>query len=122
MATNNNSNNDAGDAVYGKTFEYGLSSLMPVADAKSNDTLTCTNYFPNITGSGTNSPSSYSWKFTGATPTTSTDQNPTVKFTSSGTQWAILTVKNTLGTSKPDSLCKTASLTPPERPAITGLP
>ncbi len=103
MATNNNSNN-AGDVVYGKTFEYGLSSLMPLADAKSNDTLTCTNYFPNITGAGTNSPSSYSWKFTGATPATSVDQNPSVKFTSTGTQWAILTVKNTLGTSAPDSL------------------
>jgi len=112
MATNNNGNNDAGDIVHAKVFEFDLSTLMPVADATCSNLNTCTNYFPTILGSGTNSPTSYSWKFTGASPTTSTDQNPTVKFTSAGIQYAILTVTNGKGKSAPDSLKFTVNTSP----------
>ncbi len=112
MATNNNGSNDASDEVYTKTFEFGLSNLMPVADATSSNLTTCTNYTPSINGSGTNSPTSYAWKFTGATPSTSTDQNPSVKFTSQGAQLAILTVTNNKGKSNPDTLRFTVNPSP----------
>ena len=104
MATNNNSNDDPGDAVYSKSFQINPSNLLPVATAKSNDTITCTNYNVQLQGTGTNSPSTYTWKMTGGTPTTSTAQNPTVVYSTSGTKQVILTVKNNKGVSFPDTM------------------
>lgn len=104
MATNNNSSQDAGDIVYGKTFNIDPSSLLPVAKASSNDTNTCVGYTVQLNGSGTNTPTSYTWKLTGGTPASSTAQNPTVVYTLAGTKQAILTVKNSLGVSRSDTL------------------
>lgn len=104
MATNNNSSSDAGDAVYGKSFQINPSSLLPVAKAKSNDTITCTNYSVQLQGTGTNSPSTYTWKMTGGSPATSTAQNPTVTYLSPGLKQVILTVKNSKGVSFPDTM------------------
>ena len=104
MATNNNGNDDPGDAVYGKSFQINPSSLLPVAIAKSNDTITCTNYNVQLLGTGTNSPTTYSWKMTGGTPSTSTAQNPTVVYTTAGLKQVILSVKNSKGVSFPDTL------------------
>ena len=104
MATNNNGNDDPGDIVYGKSFQINPSTLLPGAKAKSNDTITCTNYNVQLLGTGTNSPSSYSWKMNGGTPTTSTAQNPTVSYLTPGVKQVILTVKNSKGVSFPDTL------------------
>jgi len=104
MATDNNGGQNSGDIVYGKVFEFGPSPLLPKADASSLDSNTCQGYVAAMKGTGTNSTTSYSWKFTGATPTTSTQQNPNVTFNTAGTQLAILTVKNSLGSSVPDTL------------------
>ncbi len=104
MATNNNSSDDAGDILYGKTVVIGPSTLLPVAKAKSNDTITCTNYNVQLQGTGTNSPTTYSWKMTGGSPTTSTAQNPTVTYLSPGVKQVILTVKNSKGISFPDTM------------------
>jgi hypothetical protein len=104
MATNNNGSNDAGDIVYGKSFQINPSTLLPVAKPKSNDTITCTNYNVQLQGGGTNSPTSYSWKMTGGTPSASTAQNPTVTYTTSGTKQVILTVRNNKGISFPDTM------------------
>ncbi|HEY1046742.1 MAG TPA: choice-of-anchor V domain-containing protein [Bacteroidia bacterium] len=112
MATNNNSSNDAGDQVYGKTFKMDPSSLLPKAQPSVGSTQTCTNYPVAFTGSGTNTPTSYAWKFVGGSPSTSTSQNPTVSFTSSGTKFAILTVKNSKGTSAPDTIPMTVTASP----------
>ncbi len=106
MAANNNSTNDAGDIIYGKRFDIDPSPQLPKATAFTNDSVTCTNYTVTMSGSGTNSPTTYNWKFfptSGTTPTTSTVQNPTVKFATSGTKMAILSVKNSLGVSAPDT-------------------
>jgi hypothetical protein len=104
MATNNNGNDDPGDAVYGKSFQINPSNLLPVAKAKSNDTISCTNYNVQLLGTGTNSPTTYSWKMTGGTPSTSTAQNPTVVYTTAGVKQVILNVKNSKGVSFPDTL------------------
>ena len=104
MATNNNGSNDAGDIVYGKSFQINPSNLLPVARAKSNDTITCTGYNAQLIGTGTNSPTSYLWKMNGGTPTTSTAQNPTVSYSTTGVKQVILTVRNNKGLSFPDTM------------------
>ncbi len=104
MAANGNSTNDAGDIVYGKVFDIAPSSLLPVAKASTNDSVTCVGYNVQLNGSGTNSPTSYSWKLLNGTPNGSTSQNPTVVYTLAGTKQAILTVRNSKGVSQPDTI------------------
>jgi hypothetical protein len=112
MAANNNGTNDAGDIVYGKKFDILPSALIPVADASSLDSVTCTNYIVSLKGKGTASPTSYSWKLTGGSPSSSTSQDPTVVYSTAGTKLAILTVKNAKGVSQPDTLRINVSASP----------
>lgn len=102
-ATNSNSNS-SGDMVYAKTFEIPISPLIPKAIASANDTNVCSNSTITLKGDGTNNPTSYFWTFTGAQTSTSTAQNPTVRFTTPGTQLAILRVQNAAGASQLDTL------------------
>ncbi len=111
MATNSNGS-DNGDIVYGKSFEISPSSFLTVADAYSVDSVVCANNNAQMTGKGTSNPTSYSWKFTNAIPLASTQQNPVVKFTTPGTQLAILTTKNAYGASFPDTLKVTVKPSP----------
>ena len=113
MAANNNGTNDAGDLVHAKTFEVGPSSLLPTASASSSNTTFCTNSGIQLLGSGTNSPTSYSWSMPGGNPTSSTAQNPTVSYFSPGIKNAILTVRNAKGVSKPDTFKITVVPSPP---------
>ncbi len=112
MATDNNNGNNSGDIVYGKVFEIGHSPLLPRADATSPDSVTCQHQNIQVFGTGTNSPTSYSWRFTGANISTSTAQNPNVTFTSTSNTRAILTVRNSLGAGKPDTLNLTVKPSP----------
>lgn len=112
MAANNNGTDDNGDIVYAKTMLLTPSSLLPSALAKSNDTLTCTGYTVQLNGSGTNSPNAYNWIINGGTPSSSTQQNPTVTFSSTGPKTAILTVRNSKGVSFPDTLNFIVNQTP----------
>ncbi len=112
MAANNNSSDDAGDIVYAKTFEVSPSTLLPTADASSSNTVFCQNTPVQLTGSGTNSPTTYNWKLVGGNPSTSTSQNPTVNYSTIGVKQAILTVKNSKGTSFPDTFTFTVAASP----------
>lgn len=112
LMASNKDGSDGGDVVYGKTFEYGMSPLLSKANVYSADSVTCNNYTIQMNGSGTNSPTGYTWKFTNATPNSSTLQNPSVKFTSPGTQLAILTVKNQYGPGASDTLKVNVKLSP----------
>ncbi len=112
LMASNKDGSDGGDVVYGKTFEYGMSPLLSKANVYSADSVTCNNYTIQMNGSGTNSPTGYTWKFTNASPLTSTLQNPTVKFTAPGTQLAILTVKNQYGPGASDTLKVNVKLSP----------
>lgn len=105
MAADGN-NFNSNDIVYAKVFTITPSSLLPVADAKSNDSVTCANSNVNLKGSSTNNATSWSWSIPGAFPASSTSQNPVVVYKSvgTGTFWAILTTKNAKGFSKADSL------------------
>ena len=100
----NNNNNDNGDYIYSKSFVIAPSTLLPVAKAKISDTLYCSNTPINFVGTSTNSTSSYSWKFPGGSITTSSIQNPSVSYSTTGSKMAILETKNSKGISKPDTL------------------
>jgi len=97
-------NSNSNDIVYAKVFTISPSSLLPVADAKSKDSATCATSSVNLEGTSTNNATSWSWALQGATPNSSTAQNPVVKYNNVGTYWAVLTSKNAKGTSKADSL------------------
>lgn len=98
-ATNSNSGT-GGDQVYLKQFIFGPSALLPKASITvSNDTV-CVGDTVYFTGSGTNSPTAYNWKFRG-NPSTSTAQNPKVVYTSAGLFTDTLRVTNAKGVSAP---------------------
>ncbi len=52
----------------------------------------------NFTDLSTGSPTSYAWTFPGGTPATSTDANPTVTYSATGTYDVTLTATNSFGT------------------------
>lgn len=112
IVASNSNGSDNGDIVYGKSFEFSPSSLLATAEAYSVDSVVCANNSAQMTAKGSGSPTSWNWKFTNAIPLTSTLQNPVVKFTSTGTQLAILTTKNAYGSSTPDTLKVTVKPSP----------
>jgi len=97
-------NQTSNDNIYTKNFAISPSSLLPMADAKSNDSVTCAGSNVKLIGNSTNSSTSWTWVLAGATPTSSTSQNPVVVYKNAGTFWAVLTAKNAKGVSKSDSL------------------
>ncbi|NBR14231.1 MAG: PKD domain-containing protein, partial [Crocinitomicaceae bacterium] len=71
---------------------------QPTASFTSTPTATvCTGQTVQYTSTSTGIPTSYSWTFPGGTPATSTQQNPTVTYSTSGTYNASLTVTNSIG-------------------------
>lgn len=100
----NGNNNQSGDLIYAKTFSVGPSSLLPTAKVKIQDANYCTNSALTFDADLSGSPTSYAWSFPSGSPTSSTQQNPKVTYFSTGTYKAILTVKNSKGTSTPDTL------------------
>lgn len=100
----NASNGDGtsnGDAIYAKNFEFGPSSLLPVASISANKTNICAGDTIEFMGSGTNNTTSYNWKFKAANPSTSTQQNPKIVFQIPGTYVDTLRVINSKGISAP---------------------
>lgn len=100
----NSDNTSSGDNVYAKSYSLTPSSLLPVANASCKDSVTCAGTSITLNGNSTNSATSWTWSITGATPSSSTSQNPVVKYNNPGTYWAILTSKNSKGFSIADSL------------------
>lgn len=100
----NGDNTSSGDNTYAKTITLSPSSLLPVANAYCKDSVTCAGTSITLNGTSTNSPTSWAWVLSGATPSASTSQNPVVKYNNVGTYWAILTTKNSKGVSLADSL------------------
>lgn len=100
----NGDNASSNDNTYAKTLTLSPSSLLPVANTYCKDSVTCAGTSITLKGSSTNSATSWSWLLAGATPATSTSQNPVVKYNNAGTYWAILTTKNSKGFSIADSL------------------
>ncbi len=71
--------------------------VAPAADFSASETSVNTNETVTFTDLSTNTPTSWSWAFEGGTPATSTEQNPTVSYTTAGTYKVTLTATNAGG-------------------------
>ncbi len=63
----------------------------------SNPLIVCTGEYGSYLNQSTNSPTSWQWSFPGATPSSSTQQNPTVQYNTPGTYNVTLIVANSFG-------------------------
>jgi PKD repeat protein len=84
----------------------------------SNPATLCTGQSIAFSDASTNSPTSWSWTFSGGVPATSTVQNPTVTFVAAGTHTVTLTASNAFGTSP----VKTQTITIVATPTVTATP
>ncbi|RPH29034.1 MAG: PKD domain-containing protein [Bacteroidales bacterium] len=71
--------------------------IVPVANFSASATSITTGQSVTFTDLSTNTPTSWSWSFTGGTPATSTAQNPAVTYTTAGTYSVSLTATNSAG-------------------------
>lgn len=69
----------------------------PAADFSANKTTILTNGTVVFSDLSTNTPTSWEWTFTGGTPATSTEQNPTVTYSTAGTYEVKLKATNADG-------------------------
>jgi len=79
--------------------------IAPVANFSGSPTTVYAGDTVSFTDLSTNTPTSWSWVFTGGTPATSTTQNPSVVYNTAGTYGVDLTASNIAGSdleSKPN--------------------
>lgn len=69
----------------------------PVAAFSASPTTVCVGSSTTFTDLSTNSPTSWSWSFTGGSPALSTSQNPVVTYTAVGTYTVSMTATNNNG-------------------------
>jgi PKD repeat protein len=81
----------------------------PVADFTANPTTITAGGTVSFTDISSNTPTSWSWTFTGGSPSSSTTQNPTVTYATAGTYAVTLTATNSCGAST--AVTKTAYIT-----------
>ena len=110
-ATNSGGGN-TGDIIIAKEFDITPSSLLPVATASASTTTPCEGSLVNLSGSATNSPTSWSWTIANASPSVANTKNASVVLPFATTYKAILVAKNAKGYSLPDTVTLTAKAAP----------
>ena len=90
------------DNSYGETEDYtvvlvGPATGSPIPVFSSNNQNINTGNTVNFSDMSTNNPTSWSWSFPGGTPATSTAQNPSVTYNTTGAFDVTLTVTNAAG-------------------------
>jgi PKD repeat protein len=113
-----NGTGSSGDYIYSKSFTFSPSTLLPTAKAKITSPRNCSGSNINFGADVTGSPTSYSWSFPSGTPSSSTSSTPAVSYANPGTYRAFLTVKNSKGVSKEDTLSFTV-IARPAQPVIS---
>jgi len=113
-----NGSGSSGDYIYSKSFTFSPSTLLPTAKAKITSARNCSGSNINFGADVTGSPTSYSWSFPSGSPTSSNSSTPAVNYTNPGTYKAFLTVRNSKGASKEDTLTFTV-IARPAQPSIT---
>lgn len=88
----------------------------PVANFSANNTSACGSLSVNFTDASVNNPTSWQWTFAGGNPASSTQQNPTVTYTTPGVYPVKLKVTNTNGS---DSLTLQSYVTVYDFPNVT---
>jgi PKD repeat protein len=89
-----------GTFTYGEVEDYTVNisgGNPPVADFSASATTITEGQSVTFTDTSTNNPTSWSWTFEGGTPSTSTDQNPTITYNTEGTYDVTLTATNSGG-------------------------
>ena len=98
----NSDNNYTGDAIYVKSWSFTPGNLPTAVITPPNGTVICFGDTLFLQGSGLNNPTSYSWTFLGSVPgepSTSTLQNPKVKYLNAGFKTIRLVTSNSSGNS-----------------------
>jgi PKD repeat protein len=96
---------------YGETEDYSVNivagtPLAPVANFTANALNISAGQSINFTDLSTNSPSNWSWTFTGATPSSSTSQNPIgITYNTPGCYQVALTASNAGGSNTSTQTC-----------------
>lgn len=89
----------------------------PVAEFSANSTSICEGASVNFTDLSTNTPTGWSWTFTGGSPASSTAQNPSnISYSSPGTYTVVLTATNASGS---DDETKVAFITVNANPNVS---
>jgi PKD repeat protein len=86
--------------AYGEVEDYTVTfgtPQPPVANFSGSPTTVLEGQSVTFTDLSTNSPTSWSWSFTGGNPSTSTAQNPVITYTTAGTYAVSLTATNAAG-------------------------
>jgi PKD repeat protein len=108
--------NSIGSDAETKTGYITVTTLQPpAADFSASATAVFEGNSINFTDESTNNPSSWSWTFTGGTPSSSTAQNPSVTYNTAGTYTVSLTAYNGAGN---DTETKTAYITVQVEPLV----
>jgi ELWxxDGT repeat protein len=100
-----------GGYAYGETEDYRVyispgTGSAPVANFSASSTALTTGGSTNFTDLSTNTPTSWSWSFTGGTPSTSTVQNPTgITYPTAGCYQVSLTASNAAGSDPEVKTC-----------------
>lgn len=82
----------------GNCCDQPTTNNPPVADySYTPSSNLCMNDCISFTDNSTNTPTSWSWTFSGGNPSTSNSQNPSVCYNNSGTYSVALTVQNAFG-------------------------
>lgn len=102
-AANGNSGT-SGDIILAKTFVIRPSDSLPVAKVNADTNTVCQKGAVKFSAGGSSNPTSYAWSFPGGSPSSSTQATPQITYSSPGSYFAILSITNKFGVSKPDTL------------------
>jgi len=101
------------------TIQCMVTGPVPSVNFTASQTSICETNTVTFTDNSTNNPTSWSWSFPGGTPSASTQQNPTVTYSTAGTFDAALTATNQYGSG---TQTKTAYMVVSSMPGIPGTP
>jgi len=114
---NNSNGTDPSFAVDNITLSVPSSPIPPVANFLASDSVICVGECISFTDLSSGNPTSWEWTFSGATPGTSTQQNPTnICYNTPGVYSVKLVVFNANGN---DTLEKTNYITVLSAPSVT---
>jgi hypothetical protein len=104
-----------GDVIWTSPIWYtrnDAATAVPTAVFSTASNTVCAGQTINLTDNSTNTPTSWNWTMTSATPATSTLQNPTVTYNAAGTYTVTLVSSNSGGSSSPVSKVITVKASP----------
>ncbi|MFL5754462.1 MAG: S8 family serine peptidase [Bacteroidia bacterium] len=110
-----------GQALYIDNINItGVTASAPPTAGFTASSNPCTGQTITLTDASSNNPTSWAWTMAGASPSTSTAQNPTVSYSTAGTYTVSLIATNGFGASAPVSQTFTINTTPVATASNTG--